>query len=468
MKQIIGSSVFLAGLWVVLFFSFLFVGKSLWWPVRIGMLVIAVVLLVRVVRFAVSKPKYFIFACVIVAINWVVIELAAVVFERGYLAKHPVYGRGRHLSLSEEQRVTVERRLSGDGGFYRFDPLLGWAIIPNGDNGIHRANSRGMRGDREYEESVPEGVTRVICCGDSYTFCAEVENGETWQEYAEGADEGYEFLNLGLAAAGLAQAYVRYRELGSQFESDYVFIGYMTNNIQRTVNVFRPFLYRDTGAVAAKPYAALDEEGELVVHPNPLDTEEKFRGLLDNTEEVLAELGEKDYYVQLQKRARPLLPSGHVWRYLSGEFGAGNYVRKVFSLPRKGHVREFEIANDYLEGSYPLEVVSRLFDQFVEEVEANGARPVIVIFPNREDMDDYNEGKPKGHATLLERLDEAGHEYIDVLDLMVDHYGDVIPDETMFVESHYNGETNRLLGLAFLDYLRGLSPDGGEGEPGGE
>jgi hypothetical protein len=462
-RKLLSSSLFLAGLWVFLFFSFLFLGRALWWPVRIGMGVIAVVLLVRVVRYAIRKPRYFIFALVLIGINWMFLEVASLVFERGYLAQHAVYGRGRHLTLSEEQREIVGERVRGEGDFYRFDSSLGWSILPNGDNGTYRANSQGIRGDREYEKAVPEGVTRVVSCGDSYTFCAEVRNGETWQEYAE-EDAGYEFLNTGVAGSGLAQAYVRYGELGSQFDSDYVFIGYMTNNIQRTINVFRPFLFAETGVVSSKPYAAIDEDGELVIRPNPLDTLEKFGGLLENPEEVIGELGEVDYYVQMQKNNEPLLPSGSVWRYLAGEFGARAYVRRVVSLPRIVHRSSFEVDDDYLEGSYPFEVVTRLFDRFVEEVKANGAKPVIVVFPNREDMSDYNNGEAKGHASLLKYFDKKGYRYIDVLDIFGERYGDRIPEEAMFMVSHYNPETNRLLGAAFVEYVRGLVSEEGSGK----
>jgi hypothetical protein len=451
-KQIAGSSAFLAGLWVLLFFSMLFVGRALWWSARIGMGIIAVVLLFRAVRYAIRKPRYFLFALVIVAFNWMIIELACLVFERGYLARHPLYGRGSHLTLTENQRSKAESLIADAGTFYRFDSKLGWSIKPNGNNGNYRANSLGIRGDREYGKAIPEGVTRVVCCGDSYTFCAEVKNGETWEEYAE-AQGALEFLNIGVAGAGLTQAYLRYGELGSRFDADYVFIGFMTNNIQRTINVFRPFLFQETGVVSTKPYAAL-EDGELVLKPNPLDSLEGYQQLLDDTERVLGELGEEDYYVQRQKEARPLLPSGRVWRYFDGEFGAETYVRMVFNMRGRSRDDFMNFANDYAEGTYPLKVVTRLFDRFVAEVKENGAEPVIVIFPNREDLSGYNEGEPKAHGTLLEHFETKDYPYIDVLDLFAERYGKNIPLETMFMESHYNPETNRLLAEDFVDYVR--------------
>ena len=50
-----------------------------------------------------------------------------------------------------------------------------------------------------------------------------------------------ELLNYGVPAYGLDQAYLRYLKVGAQYHPNIVFIGYMTENFERDVNVFRPF-----------------------------------------------------------------------------------------------------------------------------------------------------------------------------------------------------------------------------------
>jgi hypothetical protein len=458
-RRMISSPVFLTGLLVFLFFSFLFVGRALWWPVRIGMVVIAVVLVVKAVRYATRKPRYFVFALVIVAINWGFLELACVVFDRAYLANHPVYGRGRLWEMSPEIRSRIESFARDETRYYGFDAELGWTIMPNGDSQFYRANAMAIRGDREYELEKRPGTTRVVCAGDSYTHCAEVENGDTWEARAEGLGE-YEFINLGVSGYGLTQAYLRYGRLGVPFETDYVFIGFMTNNIQRTINAFRPFVNPTSGIACTKPYAALDEEGKLVIRPNPFQDRSDYEALLSEPDRVLEDLGELDYYVRERRKNEPRLPSGRVYRFLDQEFGAGDYLRKVCGLHRASKSVMPELNEDYEIGSYPLEAVTQLFDRFVSDVEGTGARPVILIFPNKEDIKRYNEGKAKAHENLLAHFRGRGQEYIDVLDILAERYGEKIPRDDLFVVSHYNAETNQLLAERLVEYVGDREPAG--------
>ena len=82
-----------------------------------------------------------------------------------------------------------------------------------------------------------------------------------------------------LQPGGPGQALLRYRRDGVKFHPHVVLIGFMSENINRVVNTFRPFYFPRSGVPFSKPRFAL-RGGDLVLIPNPLQSEEAYRELL--------------------------------------------------------------------------------------------------------------------------------------------------------------------------------------------
>lgn len=88
-------------------------------------------------------------------------------------------------------------------------------------------------------------------------------------------------------------------------------IGFMSENIYRNLNVFRPFyssMYQ--GNLYTKPRFSI-ENGHLSLWKNPLTTVDDYRRFVTNDEAVLREIGSKDYFYQAGYFAGPMdrLPS---------------------------------------------------------------------------------------------------------------------------------------------------------------
>ena len=167
----------------------------------------------------------------------------------------------------------------------------------NGTKKLYRANSSGIRGDKEYTLVPPPGVRRILTFGDSYTHCDGVLNHETWQAIMESYDSNMEVINFGVGGYGTDQAYLRYLEEGRQYQSHIVLIGFMTENIKRNVNRYRPFYFPPTSMPLAKPRFII-KNGKLSLIPNPMQRLDDYRMLLLHTPEVLSEAGINDYYYQ--------------------------------------------------------------------------------------------------------------------------------------------------------------------------
>jgi len=98
-----------------------------------------------------------------------------------------------------------------------YDQHLGWASLPDtyipdmyGPGVYVRINSRGFRNDEEIHAAVPDGKTRIICSGDSFTYGEGVANNHSWCHFLSVHDNSLETVNLGQPGYGVDQMYLRY------------------------------------------------------------------------------------------------------------------------------------------------------------------------------------------------------------------------------------------------------------------
>jgi hypothetical protein len=304
-------------------------------------------------------------------------------------------------TLAPEARTNLDAFLArGKGAQVRMDAVLGWVPQPGSE-----INAAGMRDDRDYDPQPAPGILRISAFGDSFTYGADVKLGENWAKRISAMKPPIEVLNYGVGAYGLDQAYLRYLQVGADYHPQVVFIGYMTENLARDVNVFRGFytsFYRN--AIFSKPRFRV-ENGALVLVPNPLATLDDYRRLRDNEEEVLSQLGRNDYHYVGQYRAGPLDFSPSV-RF--GKMVAAR-IRTARQIPI------FTADGRYEQRSEAYEVTVRIFDAFYRTVLDDGALPIIVVLPDLNDQQRSREGEPRRYAPLLEYFRSRGYRYIDAL-----------------------------------------------------
>lgn len=134
-----------------------------------------------------------------------------------------------------------------NGDYYRADDELGWLPNPNVD-GIHNrsgsfestftTNSLGLR-DREYALEKPEGVSRIVVVGDSFTWGYGVNDGAIFTEQLERELANWEVINLGVTAFNLKQEAAYFERLGAQFDPDLLLVAFAQNDIMQSLIEFR-------------------------------------------------------------------------------------------------------------------------------------------------------------------------------------------------------------------------------------
>jgi hypothetical protein len=247
---------------------------------------------------------------------------------------------------------------------------------------------------------------------------------------------GIEALNFGVPGFEPGQALLRYRRDGVKFHPHIVLIGFMSENINRVVNTYRPFYFPRSGVPFTKPRFAL-RGGRLVLIENPIQSPDGYRELLRSPETVLPRLGKDDYFYQRNSKRNPLdfLPSVRFASIFADQYLHQPTVR--------GGV--------YNRRSEAYQVTVAVLDEFYKEAAANGSLPIIVLFPERRDIRARREGKTILYQPLLDELHRRGYRVVDLLDgfQRYDPQGEMMKKKFI----HYPKSGNRMAARTILDYL---------------
>lgn len=381
---------------------------------------------------------YVAFACVVYLSMEGLCYLGLMVLRAKGLEYHPLPS-----VLSQEQKNLLKTRLEDRSPLSGHHPVLGWSPKPLTHTQEVRINSQGIRSEHDYSQDVPPHVVRVSAFGDSFTFGSDVTNDDTWELQLEEQDPRFEVLNFGVGAYGLDQAYLRYLQDGVHFHSDIVIIGFMSENIYRNLNVFRPFYSSSYKVLYTKPRFSV-ENGNLILIKNPLATREDYARFVADDQTVLKEIGRKDYYYQIG--------------YLAG------------SMDRLPSVRLFKIATRSLkerlnpvvtrEGSYAVtseafHLTTRLLHAFYCAALQQDSLPVIVIYPDLGDLSRHRDHQPKRYEPLLEHLRMNSFRYLDQLDALVAYDPNVPRDQlTVGQWGHYSRLGNKIVATSLQNYLK--------------
>jgi hypothetical protein len=328
--------------------------------------------------------------------------------------------------LSDAQRQVIMKMLNKTVSYYDFDPAAGWTIVPNGVAPGASANAAGFRANHEYGRVPADGVFRISAYGDSFTHCDEVDNFGTWEYQLEQKVDGVEVLNFGVAGYAPDQALLRYRRYRDHYKSDVVLIGVLPENINRVVNIFRPFYQPHTNVPLTKPRFVMTDSGLRLIE-NPIKTREEYRKLLESPEQFWSPFARSDFWYRHRIASSPL-----------GSLATIKIAQKVADQHRE----------QLYEDPEAIRLLFAILWQFHQEVEADGARPVIVIFTERSGLSYFQNGRRR-HQPLLDLLDRHRLEYVDLLEAFRQSWRSVAATRD---HPHHTREENELI-AAFLAHL---------------
>lgn len=340
--------------------------------------------------------------------------------------------------LSDEHRHLLEDFLAGRPSLYRHDAVLGWTLRPGFRSELVTVGPDGRRRDPARPEPVAPAV-RLAAFGDSFTFGGDVADRHAYPEALARLDPGLEVENFGVPAYGLDQAFLRYQRVGRASLPEVVVIGFMAENIFRNVNVFRPFYRPGSKTPFAKPRYRPSQPG-LTLAENPLPRLADYHRLLARPAETLERLGRHDHFYRTEPHAEAIDRSATV---------------RLAKLARQQLVpgNGIERHGSYDTDSEAFRVTTDLFTAFYEMALGDGAQPVILIFPERADLDRWQRTRTKRYAPLLQFIAAKKYRVVDAMTAL-DGMGrehsldDLIP-------AHLTPLANQRVAEYLLEQLRG-------------
>lgn len=341
----------------------------------------------------------------------------------------------RRADIYEEQTRRIERILTmGQEGRDKPDCLLGWRYRAGFRDEVDRLNSQGLRSDREYSVTPRPGVVRIAAFGDSFVYCNEVSNDQCWSHFIEVLYPGIEVLNYGVGGYGTDQAYLQYLREGDELRPHIVLIGFTPVDLRRTINVYRRFISTLEHPLA-KPRFLLGHDGSLTLLPNPLGTREAYKRLHDDPG-LIIRLGKHDRWYEPAIYENPAYDLSATVR-----LAVSTWIRLRRRYLDADRLMNGSLFNTTSE-AFRIQVV--LLDTFVAAVESSGARPVILILPDRYSITAARNGEQTIYAPLVDVFKGKGTAYLDVLQAFLAEGEDANSDEWFMSGGHYSSAANRI------------------------
>lgn len=382
-------------------------------------------------------------------------------------------------SVATEEFPEIDRELLGK--FSSFDPELGWCPQPNRekqkDTGDHlpgeEVRSVVTYSTDEYASRVcpakerdPDADRTVSTYGDSYCFCREVDDDETFQNYlAEELDT--HVANYGGGNYGLDQALMRLKRQYPDDPTDHVCMVVTASSIARILSVWKH--YQEFGNIlAVKPRYVL-EDGELARIESPVDEKEELLDLESKADFLREYDFHYDHWFKPHFATRPytadFLAKNEHLRYAG--YTAGKELERRLGRSIPGIDFDLAQTQSALRLERPrVRYHERLFDthealfdaligEFVDYADERDFEPTFVMVQQLRYATYEAEHGPI-YGDLLERLDER-YEDLTTID-MATHLSPADGDvESLYVErgegGHYSPETNAEIAQVLAEAL---------------
>lgn len=347
---------------------------------------------------------------------------------------------------------------------YSFDPHLGWVRRPdsigieNGQKGpiTFHIDSAGSRANT-FEKLPPV----IAAFGDSYVFCRQVEDDETWESRLS-QQENIGVLNFGVGNYGVDQALLRYEGMVLPDAIRVVVMGFVPETICRIQSYWKHYL-EFGNTFAFKPRFILDPDGRLILLDNLVRSAEDFASYQEKLPEIRAADGFYEKKFRSQQFRFPYTSSfmrnplkqgmlisavavRRVWRAL----GITNHriENLPFTLVMKNNLRDaYQLYKDVKSTA----LLSAILLRFKEEAERRGHIPLVVVMPQLLDLKLNGNTSAPYHSYFSEL---AQHQ--PVLDLTEKFIN--IGFEKLYINDQYGGhlsvDGNRLVAEEISIWLK--------------
>lgn len=326
-----------------------------------------------------------------------------------------------------------------------FDSNLGWTRkansigVENGQKGQITFRIDGI-GSRSLPTVKTDAILAVF--GDSYAFCRQVEDDETWEAQLA-ASEGIGVLNYGVGNYGVDQALLRYETTNLPDSVKVVVMNFVPETICRIQSYWKHYL-EFGNTFAFKPRFFLDNHENLILIKSAMLRSEDFL----NIESKLSDIRKIDgFYYKKFRRYQFRFPYvlslirspidqiklifSISLRSLMSRIGkpSNNIENMPFTVVMKRNLRD---AHREYKNIQARKLLTAILLRFKEQALQRGHYPLVVVTPQLLDLKLI-----KGDVIPYDEYYTALRKYVDLIDLTKEFHS--VEYENLYVNDQYGG-----------------------------
>lgn len=344
----------------------------------------------------------------------------------------------------------IERILDPDTPcFIKFDPELGYELkdydFNDGMDGIRSDYVYERRGGHRKMVNYADRTCRLNTYGDSFTQCAQVSQGETWQEILA-AHFHEPIRNFGVGGYGVFQTYRRALRIEKEADlaAEYIVLNIWDDDHKRNLDAARwirvgwmcrdlPRGRRDTYPVHGFPWAHLRYDLET----NRFVEQE---GMLRKAEELRKLVGKDAFYEAFKDDH-----VAHLYGLTQGGEAPVEYLEKIAETLgvqvdlRAGDVEKRMAEADRLHVAYAIRSTRYVIDRLREWAAEQGRKLMILLSYDVPSVTTYLEKGERWDRDMLDYLEKSGLPYVDCLEKAGEEYKAFRVSVNKFIARHYVG-----------------------------
>ena len=378
-----------------------------------------------------TPRRKLLFGVLTVLLVWLVLDTGLYVF-LSHLDKTRDLFYGFELPDSEQIAGHAERF---------FHPRWGWDIP---------AESKGQFGNRKGRDYAPKQRYEIKAFGDSFTYCSEVADNETWEHYVE-EQTGWDCLNFGVSGYGPDQALLKYRDI--EIPTRFTVLGIWDENIGRLMAQWWGF-YRP-GGIGMKPRFEVAQDGSIRLVESPIKGVDDLERLRDR--DFMERLKESDYWFAYDRRlGRPTKlrwPATFTvvshWGFFSKYLGI--YVKNIVAPSFDSERATRKFSHLYEVDSPGLAIMKHVIEQFTATAKERQETPVVMILPTWHSVDMIEQFGRSPYGSLVDYLQETGCVFVDIGEVFAQEQYD-----TYYVSynGHFSPRGNKRVADVLVDCIR--------------
>ena len=351
-----------------------------------------------------------------------------------------------------------------------FDPELGWIRKPNtsheeiGKYGKTRwtINNSGARLNSNYDEK----QSIISCYGDSFTFCRQVNDDETWEHYLSKKLKT-NVKNFAVGNYGIDQALLRLKRDFHNNRTPIVVLAVVPDTISRIVSIWKHY-YEYGNTFGFKPRFVI-KNSKLDLIKNPINEIQKFQ----NYQRYLTEIKQNDFFYETKfKKEKLHFPycitifknakrnfSLIYWNLkIENKKKMNRDISDISWNPMKIIMKtNLEWRIKLFHDKMAIELLEKIIEEYVKFGKENNFKPIFSFLPQKDDLI-FIKNNYHFYNDLIKKLKNIENlVFVDITEKLLEESNlDSLYSDNNDYGGHYSKHGNEKVSSIFYSSLKNL------------